>query len=131
MTSLIEQWKAAKQTETNAAAARRKIESEILAANDSEIKNQLDADYQTGTAKIKDDTGTLVLAFPKKVDWDNGKLETLYRSIQAVGENPAEYIEAKFTVAESKYKAWPEHIKNSFTPARTVKAGNPTFSFKE
>lgn len=131
MTSLIKQWKEAKDAEQAAIALRRKIESEILAQNDNEIKTQLDSDYQTGTAKLEDDSGKLVLSYPKKIIWDNKKLEVLYRSIQVAGENPAEYIDAAFSVAENKYKAWPEHIRSTFTPARTVKAGNPTFSFKE
>jgi len=131
MTSLIKQWKQAKDAENVAIAARRKIESEILAQNDNAIKEQLDADYGTGTAKLEDENGRLVLSYPKKISWNNEKLGLLYRTIQAAGENPAEYIEASFSVAESKYKAWPTHISDSFTDARTVKAGNPTFSFKE
>lgn len=131
MTSLIEKWNNAKQAENEAIALRRKVEQEIIIAHEAEINQQLDADYQTGTAKLKGAAGTLILSFPKKIDWDSEKLASIYNEIQATGENSAEYIEAKFSVLENKYKAWPEYISKTFTSARTVKAGNPSFSFKE
>jgi hypothetical protein len=129
--SLIQQWREAKQAEQDANQRRKDIEAALVNEFSDEIMPQLDPDYKTGTAKLDDGKSVLILTFGKKVEWDNQKLGELYSTILAAGENPEEYIEARYTISETKYKSWPEHIRNSFTPARTVKASNPTFSLKE
>lgn len=131
MTSLIQQWREAKEAEQAANQLRKEIESKLLEDFSDEIIPQLDADYKTGNAKLDDGKFVMVLSFNKKVSWDNAKLAAIYQSIQAAGENPEEYIEASYSISENKYKAWPEHIRSSFISARTVKASNPTFSIKE
>ena len=131
MTDLIAAWKEAKKAEQYAINARRTIEQEISKQYADTIAAQLDKDYGTGTVGIACDDGKLTLSFPKKIDWDGEQLAEFWDRIDAHGENPAEYMERKLTVAESKYKAFPSNIRTQFEPARTVKAGNPTFTFKE
>lgn len=128
---LIKQWLQAKDAEKAAQEHRRAIEQEIQAVYANEIADQLDSDYGTGTSKIADDNGCLLLSYPKKVEWDNEVLCTLWSRIANAGEDPSEYIDRNLSVSETKYKSLPSHIRDTFTPARTVKAGNPTFSYKE
>jgi hypothetical protein len=50
--------------------------------------------------------------------------------IRSVGDNPAEYVDVTYKVAERKFTAWPEHIRQAFAPARVLKAGKATVSLK-
>ena len=131
MENLIQKWKDAKQAEQDAIAKRKNIEQAILAKHDNEIGAQLDADYGTGTAKITEGNDEMTLTFAKRVTWEQGKLSDLYHAIMESGDDAEEYIDVKYSVAESKYKAWPEHIRNSLNASRTVKPSSPTFKLKE
>ena len=53
--------------------------------------------------------------------------EKFLERIRAGGDDPAEYVEISFKVPERKYTAWPESIRATFAPARTVKTGKQTF----
>jgi len=60
----------------------------------------------------------------KNVTWDQSALASASAVLASEwGENPSEYINQKLSVAEAKYKAWPEKIRSLFTDARTVKPG--------
>jgi hypothetical protein len=80
-----------------------------------------------GTTRFADGDVTIVADLPKKIDWDQARLEALTTRIREAGENPAEYLDVSFKVPERKYTAWPEHIRVAFEQARTVRAGKPTF----
>lgn len=129
--TLYQQWLDAKQAEAEANATRKSIEQKICAAHAQEISVNLDADYGTGSATIDTEVGKFTINYPKKIDWDQDQLDHLWERITAAGENPEEYMDKKLSVSETKYKAFPSHIRDNFTPARTVSAGNPTFTFKE
>ena len=81
----------------------------------------------TGTVRFEDDGVTVVADLPKKIDWDQKRLAELADRIRAGGENPGEYVEVSFKVAERAYAAWPERIRTAFEPARTVRTGRQTF----
>jgi hypothetical protein len=83
----------------------------------------------TGTHHRSDGDCDITITVPKNVSWDAGQLAAAIAKLETEwGENPADYVETKITVAESKYKAWPPAIRDLFTPARTVKAGKPKFT---
>ena len=82
----------------------------------------------TGTVRLEDGDVTIVAELPKKVDWDQVQLAALVERIRAGGEDPAEYIEITFKVPERNYNAWPEPIRQTFAPARTVRTGKATFT---
>lgn len=67
------------------------------------------------------------ITVPKTVAWDQDQVAKAMETITGWGEDPAEYVETKFNVSETKYKAWPSAIRDLFTPARTVKNGKPKF----
>ena len=81
----------------------------------------------TGTIRFLDDTVTVVADLPKKIDWDQDLIAEVIERIRAGGDDPAEYVEISFKVPERKYTAWPESIRATFAPARTVKTGKQTF----
>lgn len=64
---------------------------------------------------------------PKRPSWDQKKLADIAKRIAVDGDDPAEYLDITYKVAERKYTAWPETLRQAFTPARTLKMGKPTF----
>lgn len=67
---------------------------------------------------------------PKIIAWDQDKLAGVYVKIEASGDDPQDYINIKYNITETKYKAFPDAIKNVFNPARTVKDGKAKITFK-
>lgn len=81
----------------------------------------------TGTVRFMDGDVTVVADLPKKVEWNQQKIAALVARIRETGDDPADYVEITFKVQERKYTAWPESIREAFTPARSVQTGKPTF----
>jgi len=81
----------------------------------------------TGTHRRTDRDYEIKITVPKSVAWDQDVLATAIETIKGWGENPADYVETKITVSETKFNAWPPAIRDLFAPARTVKAGKPKF----
>ncbi len=88
---------------------------------------RLTAGKDTGVVHFDDGCVRITADLPKRIDWDQKKLIDITRRIAASGEDPNQYVEIKYRVSESKFNAWPESLKSAFTPARTLKAGNPDF----
>lgn len=84
----------------------------------------------TGTVRFDDGPVTVLADLPKKVEWDQEALAATVERIRAAGDDPTEYVETAFKVAERKYGAWPAHIRTAFEAARTVKTGKPSFTLK-
>jgi hypothetical protein len=81
----------------------------------------------TGTVHFDDDGVRVMTNLPKKPVWDQKKLSEIAKRIAANGDNPSEYLDITYKVAERKYTAWPESLRESFAPARTLKTGKATF----
>lgn len=88
---------------------------------------RLAAGKDTGVVHFDDGRVRITADLPKKVDWDQAKLNDITRRITANGEDPAEYVEISFRVSETKFNAWPETLKSAFASARTLKTGKPGF----
>ena len=86
-----------------------------------------DAEKDFGVARFTDGDITIVADLPKKVEWNQRDLADLIEHIKAEGEDPRDYVEVSLKVSESKYGAWPKHIRSLFEPSRTVRAGQETF----
>jgi hypothetical protein len=80
-----------------------------------------------GTVRFDDGDVTVISDLPKKPIWDQKQLSNIVQKIQEAGDDPSEYVDTAFKVSESKYNAWPEHIRRTFEPARTLKAGKAVF----
>ncbi len=85
------------------------------------------AGKDTGTVRFLDGSVEVTADLPKKVEWDQTRLTALAEQIRRGGEDPGEYVEISFKVAERAYVAWPERIRSAFAPARTVRTGKPTY----
>ena len=81
----------------------------------------------TGTVHFDDDGVRVTTNLPKKPVWDQKKLSEIAKRITANGDDPTEYLDITYKVAERKYTAWPESLRESFAPARTLKTGKATF----
>ena len=64
---------------------------------------------------------------PKKTEWNQTLLTDMARRIATAGEDPSQYIDVSYRISETKYLAWPDHLRNQFQPARTVKTGKATY----
>ncbi|UAB76988.1 hypothetical protein INR77_09020 [Erythrobacter sp. SCSIO 43205] len=82
-----------------------------------------------GTSHRTDGDYDIKITVPKRVDWDQERLESAIATIRDEWEaDPAEYVETKVSVKESKFQAWPAAVRDLFEPARTVKTGKPQFA---
>ena len=88
---------------------------------------RLAAGKDTGVVHFDDGHVRITADLPKKVEWDQAKLNDITRRIAANGEDPAEYVEISYRISETKFNAWPETLKSAFAPARTLKTGKPGF----
>ena len=84
----------------------------------------------TGTTHLQDGELDIAVEIDKTVKWDQTKLPAIWDRIAATGDDPRQYIEVKYSVSETKYKAWPDTLKQPFTPARTVTPGKPKFTVR-
>ena len=93
-----------------------------------EARAQLLAKGQdTGTTHIQDGDFDITVEIGKTVAWDQAELSSKWDRISASGDDPRQYITAKFSVSESRFKAWPEVLRQQFESARTVTPGKPKF----
>lgn len=88
---------------------------------------RLAAGKDTGVVHFEDGQVRITADLPKKVEWDQAKLNDITLRIAANGEDPTEYVEISYRISETKFNAWPETLKSAFAPARTLKTGKPGF----
>jgi len=85
----------------------------------------------TGTINFHDGNFKVTSNIPKKIDWDQEKLQKAVADIKETGDDPLEYVAISYKISETKYTAWPEHIQKFFRDARTLKTGKETFKLEE
>ena len=104
-----------------AKAAKAALNSAVL------LKTQIPID-QPGTFN----SGAVKVEVKKNVSWDQTEMKNAQGVLRDEwGEDPSEYIDAKLSVAESKWKAWPEKIQKLFIAARTVRPSSPVVTIKQ
>jgi len=86
-------------------------------------------DAPFGAVNIEDGDYVVSITTPKKIKWDQTKLAALWVTISET-DNPLDYIAVEYYVPESKYKSWPEVIKDEFADARTIEPGTPVITIK-
>lgn len=85
------------------------------------------AEKDFGITRFSDGGVTVVADLPKRVDWNQHELAERVERIKADDEDPRDYVDIAFKVAERKYASWPTHIRKVFETARTVRAGAQSF----
>jgi hypothetical protein len=98
----------------------------VLKYGEEAAEARREAGKDTGTVRFEDGDITVVADVPKRVDWDQAQLAAMVERIRAAGDDPTEYVETSFKVAERTYVAWPRAIREGFEPARTVRPGQLT-----
>ena len=107
-----------------AKAAKSRLDGALVIKYGAEAAEaRREAGKDTGAVRFIDGDITVVADLPKRVDWDQARLATMVERIRAAGDDPAEYVEISFKVAERNYAAWPSAIREGFEPARTVRPG--------
>lgn len=105
-------------------AAKKAISAHIETSYQGHIAQAYDAKGSDfGTVRIGDGGYEVVVDRQKKVEWNQTELGLVFRTIQAAGDDPTEYIKVTYGVDERAYTAWPAHIRNTFEPARLTKPG--------
>ena len=90
-------------------------------------KLRLAAGKDTGVTHFDDGQVRVTADLPKRVEWDQSKLSDIVQRIVDAGDDPSQYVEINFRVAETKYNAWPQVLRDQFAAARTLKTGKPSF----
>ncbi len=86
---------------------------------------------ETGTVSFESDGVTVRADLPQTVTWDAGILAEVANHIRdELHGDPAEYLETKYVVRESRFKAWPASLQALFMPARTTGRGRPTYKLE-
>lgn len=120
---------AAMQREIDAASKQMKtVSARFNAALEVRYAPRAAAERQasgkdTGTVRFDDGDVTIVADLPKRIDWDQTRLAAMVARIRDAGDDPAQYVDITYKVPERKYTAWPDAIREGFTPARTVRTG--------
>ena len=86
-----------------------------------------DSGRDFGTAHVDAEGLHVKFELPKKVSWDQAKLNAIAKRISASGEPIENYIDVKLSITESRYTNWPPALQKQFADARTVAAGKPKF----
>lgn len=87
----------------------------------------LDSGRDFGVTHLADGQLRVAYELPKRVSWDQKRLAEIAERIVAAGERVQDYMDVEFSVPKSRFNNWPPALKEQFAPARTVKAGKPSF----
>lgn len=124
------------QTEIDRVSEQTKsLKEKFEAVISQRYDNQVEALRQqqgkdTGVIRFEDDDIEVSADRPKRPQWDQNKLADIAERVRVNGEDPLEFMAVTYKVPESKYKAWPEHLKNIFRDARTLNVGKQRFVLK-
>ncbi|MFW5908025.1 MAG: DUF7173 family protein [Desulfosalsimonas sp.] len=99
------------------------LQARLEELNDAIYEKVKDRVKDQGSTTINEAGYKVVVTIPQRVSWDEKKLRQVAENIRQHGDDPEEYIQYKLSVPESKYKNFPEQIRQVFEPARTIKPG--------
>ena len=122
----------AEADENAAKLAKKKLQNELVNRKAAELKAAYASKPEPfGIVNLDVGNKTIKIDTPKKVEWLQAELEALWKQIAADGADPKQYIKAEYSVSETLYKTFGDNMKTYFTPARIVKAGNPSIKITE
>lgn len=100
------------------------IDEKILSELADKVKSQ-------GSTTVEYEGRKVTVIIPMTVKWDQGLLRDIRNKIMQGGDNPDDFMEAKYNVKEVAYKNWPEPLQKVFLPARTITPGKTRLEVKE
>ena len=123
--SLIEQ---AKRDLESAKRAKRVIELAISIKYEEHIKaKRLRLQKDSGIVRLQDKNYQLSCDIPKKVEWNQKKVQSIMATLLSKGICVDDFIETKYNIPESKFKNCSLSFQEILTPARTVRFANPVY----
>jgi len=115
-----------KKQEDALASIRKQTEEMIVSVAGDELQKQFEgAEYGCGTATLNPVGYKIKVVIGKKVTWEQDGLKQVAEQLVSAGQDPAEYIKAKYDVSETAYKNWPSSLQAMFQPHRTVEPSKP------
>ncbi|MEI6207325.1 MAG: hypothetical protein WCP20_11115 [Desulfuromonadales bacterium] len=84
-----------------------------------------------GTINLVSDGYKITETVPKKVEWDQDKMNQLFDAIAQAGDDPRSYMKIKLEVSEKSYAGFVPQVQAMFADCRTVKPGRATLAFEE
>lgn len=84
-----------------------------------------------GAVNITYDGIKVTETVPKKVEWDQTKMNDLFDAIAAAGDDPRAYMKMKLEVSEKAFADFIPEVQALFSDCRTVKPGKPSLKFEE
>lgn len=129
-TTIIDELVNVRKTMAEMKAKEKSLIECLVEAYSDKISEQM-KDYGCGTATLNIGQHVVKVEYSKNVKWDQSGLIDLWNKIASSGQDPSEYIKAKYEVSETAYKAWPSEIRDSFEPFRTVTPSSAKITIKE
>lgn len=100
------------------------IESAINLKYEEKIRaKRLRLEKDSGVVHLEEDGFKISCDLPRKIEWDQRKLQIIIASMMSYGANINDFVETIYHVPERKYNSWSESMKKEFMPARIVKHG--------
>lgn len=107
-----------------------KFEMALAAKYSEEAKKKLhESGTDFGTCKLKKNGFVISVSIPKKVQWDQDILKTLYD--KSSPNDRDEVIKVTYSVDERKYAKFPQALRDFLSPARTTTYGKEKISICE
>lgn len=106
-----------------------KFDMALVAKYSEEAKKKLHENgMDFGTCKLKKHGYVITVSMPKKVQWDQDILKTLYE--KAPIDDRSEMIKVTYGVDERKYVKFPQEWQDLLSPARTTAYGKEKISIE-
>jgi len=86
---------------------------------------------ETGAVNLMFEGFKVTETIPKKVEWDQEKLNELFDRIVTAGDDPRAWMKLKLEVSEKQFNALDANLQEVFAEARTVKHGKAQLAFEE
>jgi hypothetical protein len=114
---------------SDAAATLKKIDGALaIRFNDRAAGSLREDGRDTGTVRLDEGDYEVVATLPKRVKWDQNKLQDLLDQLPSSVAKTLVKVEIK--IDERAYLGLPAHHKAALVAARTVETGKPTFEIK-
>jgi hypothetical protein len=111
---------------THAKELKEKLDDGLNLRFSEAVKNNLRSENKdTGTTRFFDGAFQIVAEVPKKVTWDNEKMEELVKRIPE--DRRKSFVKVVYSIEERKYSALPHEYRELFKEARTITPGKTRF----
>ncbi len=84
-----------------------------------------------GAVNLTMDGFKITETIPKKVEWNQEKMNELFDRIAAAGDDPRAYMRIKLEVSEKSFGEFVPQVQAMFSDCRSVKPGKPALKFEE